>query len=77
MELLPPRNKNIYWIGLYEKGRDGQWEWTDGTPYEYDNWRPGEPNNWAGNDEDCAIVNYNRTHKWFDASCSAAFRYIC
>lgn len=37
------------WIGakrLHSKSQD--WEWSDGTPFEFENWAPGEPNNCGG-----------------------------
>jgi len=37
------------------EGRSGVFEWKDGTEWDYDNWRSGEPNNWEGN-EDCGMM---------------------
>jgi len=77
IKLIDFHDRNIYWIGLYEKGRDGNWMWTDDTPYEYANWASGEPNNWEGTDEDCAMLNLWGHKKWFDAACDSTFRFIC
>ena len=36
-----------FWLG----GKLG-WSWSDGTPWDFQNWAPGEPNNVA-EAEDC------------------------
>ena len=56
------------WIGRTPDSEE--WFWVDGTPASqdtnwfgktdwigYTNWQPGEPNNWAGRDEDATFMN--------------------
>uniref|UniRef100_A0AC35GI39 C-type lectin domain-containing protein n=1 Tax=Panagrolaimus sp. PS1159 TaxID=55785 RepID=A0AC35GI39_9BILA len=31
------------WIGLITEDENKQWKWTDGTPFDYNNWLPGQP----------------------------------
>ena len=65
------------WIGGTDKRIEGVWEWSDGSPWDYENWRkPTEPNNYGGN-EDCIILFGSR--KWFDAKCDNSFigGYVC
>uniref|UniRef100_A0AC35F8F0 C-type lectin domain-containing protein n=1 Tax=Panagrolaimus sp. PS1159 TaxID=55785 RepID=A0AC35F8F0_9BILA len=31
------------WIGLYTEDNNTHWQWTDGTPFDYPNWDPGNP----------------------------------
>ncbi len=36
------------WIGLQETAKEGVYVWVDGSPLNYTNWLPGEPNNTLG-----------------------------
>jgi len=31
------------WLGGMDIKFDGQWRWSDGTPWDYQNWQPGKP----------------------------------
>ena len=63
-------------IGLNDRLKEGQFVWSDGTPFNnsrsYSNWRDGQPDN-SGN-EDCVVLNNN---KWYDEPCSDTDKYIC
>lgn len=34
---------SFLYIGLQGKGHEGSYEWTDGSPLDYEHWLPGEP----------------------------------
>ncbi|CAG0890008.1 unnamed protein product [Cyprideis torosa] len=38
----------ISWIGLNDLATEGEFVWSDGTPTNYANWKPSEPNNYNG-----------------------------
>lgn len=57
-----------YWMGFNDIQKEGTWVWVTGEPVTYTNWAPGEPNNWA-NDEDCATGNRDSTPGWNDFPC--------
>ncbi|XP_041036051.1 C-type lectin domain family 17, member A-like isoform X1 [Carcharodon carcharias] len=62
-----------YWIGLTDRGSEGNWTWVDGTPVSFTQWYGGEPNNWNDH-ENCAFI---RRTDWNDVSCTDQFRFIC
>ncbi|XP_054750997.2 macrophage mannose receptor 1-like [Lytechinus pictus] len=65
------------WIGLHDRGTESGWEYEDGTPYDYRNWGPGEPNN-SGN-EDCVHLEsyFYKVGTWNDHKCDRVYRFIC
>ena len=36
---------DILWIGYTDRAEEGNWQWVDGSDVTYENWAPGEPNN--------------------------------
>ncbi|XP_045680096.1 low affinity immunoglobulin epsilon Fc receptor isoform X1 [Phyllostomus hastatus] len=61
-------NKKGSWIGLRDLDIEGEFVWMDGSPLEYSNWRPGEPNN-GGEGEDCVMML--GLGQWNDAFCNS------
>ena len=54
------------YFGLSDENQEGSWEWIDGTPYSYENWRSGEPDNLRGV-EDYALFYYkDAAYTWND-----------
>ncbi|KAM9743512.1 C-type lectin domain family 4 member E-like [Menidia menidia] len=73
-----------YWIGLVERGQEGQWSWVDGTDYSSTPtfWDVGQPDDWdfRVNGEDCGQLHGAQRRKrklWNDADCGLSYRYIC
>ncbi len=63
---LSPPDK-VFWIGLTDAPREGDWHWVSGEPVEYTTWAVGEPNNmkWSHPvtgevfDEDYGVINWH------------------
>ena len=51
-----------FWLGGWLL--DGTWSWSDGTPWDYENWEPGQPSG----DGDC--LNMEETKQWNDRGCN-------
>jgi uncharacterized protein YegL len=62
------------WLGLTDRGTEGTFVWSDGTPLDATFWHKGEPNDW-GSGEDCTH-NY-KSGLWNDISCSGKRKYVC
>ena len=54
------------WLGLSDLAREGHWLWSDGTPVNYSNWNPGEPNGRPDDAADAAYM-YPRDNAWAHA----------
>ena len=74
-----------YWIGLTDQYIEGDWVWTDGTPYTPSaaatmtgtGWTPGEPDNLTT--ENCVIMEPTGGNRWRDANCAntTVYTYLC
>lgn len=70
--------------GFYTGGNDerveGMFDWTDsGAPYHtiYSNWKSGQPNNVAG-DQNCLLLQYPELDfQWGDVDCDEKHPFIC
>jgi len=63
-------NGNVVWIGGIRKGSGNgpganHWYWSDGRPWTYTNWHPGEPNNYGGV-ENRVQLGFGTARTWND-----------
>ncbi|XP_065275298.1 CD209 antigen-like protein C [Emys orbicularis] len=68
-------NPHMYWLGLSDSAKEGEWRWLDGSPLSLRFWVPGEPNNSGAHGEDCGTLLFDG--KWNDAICSLTHYWIC
>jgi hypothetical protein len=63
------------WIGASDRVSEGSFGWDDGTPFSFENFRPGEPDNLFGI-QDCTLMHVT-DGLWSDRDCRDVERYIC
>ena len=64
-----------YWIGARDHFVEGDWQWTDGSPFRFSSWMAGEPtNNVTHGKENCAA---GFGAGWADDPCTMKRSYIC
>ena len=56
---------NPLWIGLSDQDNEGQWAWTNGSQFVYDNWLNNQPDD-GGSGQDQVVMDCN-SGKWDDA----------
>ncbi|XP_050958643.1 galactose-specific lectin nattectin-like isoform X2 [Labeo rohita] len=71
---LLPSSSTRCWIGTHDGNHEGQWLWTDGTPYDFAYFGPGQPDNLG--EENCGELNFT-ANRWNDADCLTSLPYLC
>ncbi|XP_038821911.1 ladderlectin isoform X1 [Salvelinus namaycush] len=64
------------WIGGFDAVQDRLWFWSDGSEFDYQNWKKGEPNN-SGGREPCIVINWGDEYRWNDINCRNIFPSVC
>ncbi|XP_022332922.2 macrophage mannose receptor 1-like isoform X2 [Crassostrea virginica] len=68
-------NVGMFWIGGYDERDEGGWEWSDGSPFSFFNFKRGEPTGRSG-DENCITISGHRA-LWSNDYCSSVHASIC
>ena len=75
------------WIGGLDRNKERIWEWSDGTPWDYENWFVGgippiwtpQPDNYKGIEYHMGMLKFGNdaSGQWFDAPFSSKINFIC
>ena len=76
LEFLKPHipSDNSVWLGATDVKSLGNWKWVNGSPWEFSQWCPGQPDNFDGGEHFLAC--YGKTHLWNDAG-DLPYPFIC
>ncbi|XP_053199128.1 ladderlectin-like [Scomber japonicus] len=64
------------WIGGSDAQEERTWLWSDGTPFKYQYWCRGEPNNHKGS-QHCLTMNHTVPRCWDDNHCWRRKPFVC
>jgi hypothetical protein len=78
-DFLAPKLPSYYWLGGYQDPPSSLpaegWRWVTGEPWSYTDWKPGEPNDYAGSGGVEACLDWRATG-WNDALCTGSEYFV-
>ncbi|XP_072554036.1 lectin-like isoform X2 [Paramormyrops kingsleyae] len=63
------------WLGGQRVGQTNKFMWTDGSPWNFEKWVPGQPD--TGNIENCVEMNWKNLGEWNDERCTNQKPFVC
>ena len=67
--------RHNFWLGLRRSETSGEFEWVDGSPLAYTNWRPNNPTSYSS--AACGETYENGNWQWKSSSCTGPRSFVC
>ena len=61
------------WFGGFDKENEGEWKWTDSSPWEFTKWMPNQPSNHSKQ----RCVKYSGPTGWKNVYCYLKRQFLC
>ncbi|XP_041636063.1 ladderlectin-like [Cheilinus undulatus] len=65
----------LAWLGGSDAQQEGTWLWSDGSPFMFNYWDVGQPDNRAR--AHCLLMNFGDEQKFDDQPCSFLKTFVC
>ncbi|KGL81862.1 Secretory phospholipase A2 receptor, partial [Tinamus guttatus] len=66
----------VLWTGLNELEEDAGWQWSDGAPLVFVNWR-ANISDAAFSEKHCAVINSKLKYSWQSYLCESGLPFVC
>jgi len=65
-----------FWVGGVDLNHNGMWGWTDGSSFDYSNWKSDQPD---GGEYYMLVasIDYDRPYDWRDWEYNNSRKYVC